>query len=153
MQLTQFTDYSFRVLMFLAIKGEAATIGEIVESYGVSKNHLTKVVHNLSRLGYIQSTRGKGGGIRLARQPEEINIGRLVLATEPNFDLVECFRAETSACPLTPACMLRRVLGEAQRSFLETLERYSLADLVGNRDMLAGLFVRRPVLQPPVRSS
>lgn len=153
MQLTQFTDYSFRVLMFLAIKDDAATIGEIVNSYGVSKNHLTKVVHNLARLGYIQSTRGKGGGIRLAQKPEDINIGRLVLVTEPNFDLVECFKAETSGCPLTPACMLRRILGEAQRSFIETLDRYNLADLVGNREMLAGLFPRRPVLQSPVRSS
>lgn len=153
MQLTQFTDYSFRVLMFLAIKDDAATIGEIVNSYGVSKNHLTKVVHNLARLGYIQSTRGKGGGIRLAKRPEDINIGRLVLATEPNFDLVECFQAETSRCPLTPACMLRRILGEAQRSFIETLDRYSLADLVGNKSLLAGLFTRRPVAQSPVRSS
>ncbi len=153
MQLTQFTDYSFRVLMFLAVKDDAATIGEIVESYNVSRNHLTKVVHNLARMGYIKSARGKGGGIRLARKPEEINIGRLVLATEPNFDLVECFKAETAGCPLTPACMLRRVLGEAQRSFIETLDRYTLADLVRNRDMLAGLFTRRPVFQLPDRSS
>lgn len=143
MQLTQFTDYALRVLIYLGVKqgdGAAdATIGEIVASYGISKNHLTKVVHSLVRLGLVHSTRGKGGGIRLARQPAEISIAAVVRATEPNFHIVECFEAGSSHCRLTPSCLLKRALHEASQAFLDSLGRYTLADLVANRQQLSGL--------------
>lgn len=141
MQLTHFTDYGLRVLMYLGAKDADATIGEIVTSYGISKNHLTKVVHKLAKLGYIHSTRGKGGGIRLAQAPAAINVGAVVLAMESNFHLVECFNPATSLCPLTPSCLLKRVLGEAQQNFLATLERYTLADLIVNKAALNVLFL------------
>lgn len=139
MQLTQFTDYALRVLIYLGVKqGGDATIGEIVASYGISKNHLTKVVHSLARLGFVHSTRGKGGGIRLAMRPEEISVAAVVAATEPNFNLVECFEMGASHCPLVPSCLLKRALYEANQAFLASLARHSLADLLGNRGELAG---------------
>lgn len=144
MQLTQFTDYSLRVLIYLGVKeGRDSVIGDIVASHGISKNHLTKVVHNLVRLGYVHSTRGKGGGIRLAKAPGDISVAAVVKATEPNFTIVECFEKGVSHCPLVSTCLLKRALYEANEAFLASLARYSLADLISNRSELA-FFLKIP---------
>lgn len=100
MQLTLYTDYSLRVLLYLGIhKNEKATINEIADYFKISRNHLVKVVHNLAVCGYIHTVRGKGGGMSLARPAEEINIGDVVRHTEPNFHVVECFNPQTTHCP------------------------------------------------------
>jgi Rrf2 family nitric oxide-sensitive transcriptional repressor len=134
MRLTSYTDYSLRVLMYLAVRSEeVATIEAISRAYGISKAHLTKVVHELGRAGLVETTRGRGGGLRLARRPDDIGVGEVVRRTEEKMDLVECFDSETSQCRIEPACRLRGVLGEALDAFLTTLDRYTLADLVARR--------------------
>jgi Rrf2 family nitric oxide-sensitive transcriptional repressor len=138
MQLTLYTDYSLRVLIYLGIRpNHQATITEIAQSYKVSRNHLVKVVHNLGAMGYITTSRGRGGGMVLAMAPELINIGELVRKTEPDFDLVECFDEETNTCPIAPACALIRALKVARKAFLEVLDQYTLAAVVNNRADLA----------------
>ena len=131
MQLTRFTDYSLRVLIYLGEQDDQlATIREIAEKHGVSENHLMKVVHRLATLGYIVTLRGKGGGMRLARRPERINLGDVVRDTEENMDIVECFEASAQSCTLLPACVLKSILMEAKKSFLATLDLYQLSDLI-----------------------
>ncbi len=116
--------------MHLALSGERrVTIKEISKAFGISRNHLMKVAHKLAGLGYVVSTRGSGGGIRLGRCPETIVIGRVVRDMEPDFGLVECFRPE-NRCIITPVCALPRMLDEALRAFLAVLDGYTLADLV-----------------------
>jgi len=133
MQLTRYSDYALRVLIYLAVDpDQLATIEEIAERYGVSKAHLMKVVHQLGLAGYVATVRGRKGGLRLGRAPEEIRVGDVVRATEANLALVECFEA-TSRCRIEPACGLRPVLDEALAAFLAVLDRYTLADLVARR--------------------
>lgn len=130
MHITRYTDYSLRVLVYLALKGEKlSTIREIAARYGISKNHLMKVVHELRLRGYIDTLRGKNGGLRLGRPPHRINIGRLVRDTEQDLNLVECFGAD-NRCVITPDCNLKRILGEALEAFFAVLDRYTLADLI-----------------------
>lgn len=130
MHITRYTDYSLRVLMYLAANDDKlATIRDIAESYGISKNHLMKIVQQLSAKGYIEATRGKNGGIRLASAPKDINIGELVRNIEQGSPLVECF-GQDNVCIITPACQLKRVLAEALESFFGTLDHYSLADMI-----------------------
>jgi len=132
MQLTMFTDYALRVLMMVGLKdGELATIPEISERYGISRNHLMKVVHHLSRAGYLATVRGKGGGIRLARPASEIRIGAVIRDTEEHLDLVACFDpARKGECVIEPACELKRALGKALDAFLGVMDGYTLADLI-----------------------
>lgn len=140
MHLTLHTDYSLRVLLYLKLRGnERSTIQGISEAYGISRNHLMKVVQRLAQLGYVEANRGRGGGLRLAVEPGEINIGRVVEQTEPHLDLVECFDMETNTCPIVPACELKSALGKAQQAFLETLRGYTLADLGSSRRRLLRL--------------
>lgn len=139
MQLTQYTDYALRTLIYLAICDDNATITEIAERYRISRNHLVKVVHNLGKLGYITTTRGRQGGLRLAYPPSEINMGEVVRRTEPNFHLVECFDASRNQCVITPACRLMGVLGEAFDAFLQVLDQYTLEDMAANREPLRRL--------------
>jgi Rrf2 family nitric oxide-sensitive transcriptional repressor len=140
MQLTRFTDYSLRVLIFLAVEPDRrATIDEIAGAYGISKAHLMKVVHELGARGWVETVRGRGGGLQLARAPEEIRVGAVVRATEENLALVECFAPATSACAIESACGLRAVLDEALAAFLAVLDDYTLADLIARR--------RRPLLE------
>src|SRR5690554_5125665 len=130
MYLTRYTDYSLRVLMYLALKGEnISTISEIANSYRISKNHLMKVVQALNIKGYIIAVRGKNGGLHLRGSPQDINIGTLVRETEQGLTLVDCF-AGGPGCVITPACQLRIILAEALENFFETLDQYSLADLL-----------------------
>ncbi|MDE2222795.1 MAG: Rrf2 family transcriptional regulator [Candidatus Omnitrophica bacterium] len=139
MRLTNFCDYSLRVLIYLGGKNEKSSIGEIAQAYRISKNHIVKVVHNLVKLGYVHSLQGKNGGIRLALLPSEINLGKLVEQVEPDFDLVECFIEKENQCRIAPACRLKGLLGEARKAFLDTLKRYTLADILKNRSSLLSL--------------
>jgi Rrf2 family nitric oxide-sensitive transcriptional repressor len=133
-QLTRYSDYSLRVLIYLALDPERlVTIEDIARSYDISKAHLMKVVHQLGLRGYVETMRGRGGGLRLARSPEEIRIGEVVRSTEENMDLVECFDSASSRCAIEPTCGLRSVLHEALAAFLAVLDRYTLADIVARR--------------------
>lgn len=133
MRLTRYTDYAFRVLLYCALKGRGpATTQEIADRYGVSGNHLVKVVQELSRLNYLSAVRGKGGGLRLARPAADINLGELAAALE-DMALAECFEVG-GACRITPSCRLRGVLGEAQAAFIAVLRRYTLADIICGKE-------------------
>ena len=111
MQLTQFSDYSLRVLLYLTARPERwVPLPEISRAYGVSHNHMAKVAQLLLERGYVESLRGRSGGLRLAKPPSQINVGSVVRATEPHFDLVECFDAKTNTCPIDPVCGLKGAL-------------------------------------------
>jgi len=134
MQLTKFTDYSLRVLIYLAMRrGEQATIREISDTHGISENHLMKVVHSLAKRGYLKTVRGKGGGISLARMADEVSIGSVIRELEP-MTPVECFVPNyKGSCDLFPGCRLRGVLRGAQAAFLGSLDQYMLSDVAGPR--------------------
>jgi Rrf2 family nitric oxide-sensitive transcriptional repressor len=139
-RLTVYTDYSVRMLMYLAIKGDGlATIAEVAEAYGISKAHLTKVAHQLGLARYVVTVRGKGGGLRLARPAGEICLGDVVRRTQPDMALVPCFEPVHAPCPIVPVCGLRGALYEARQAFMAVLDRYSLADLVHRRSELCAL--------------
>lgn len=134
MQLTKFTDYSLRVVIYLGLHpGHLVTIADIAKEYDIPTSHLMKVVNRLAQRGYIETVRGKGGGMRLARDPDLINIGDLVRDTEDNMDIAECFDTEHQFCPMLPSCVLKTVLIEARKSFLATLDFYRLSDLLQNK--------------------
>ena len=140
MRLTVYTDYALRVLMYVAVRPDPLpTIGQIADAYQISRNHLMKVVYELGQAGYLETVRGKNGGLRLARRPEEIGLGLLVRETEPDMALVPCFDPINAKCAITPACRLRGALAEARTAFLAVLDAYSLADLVSNREPLRQL--------------
>ncbi|NKB47131.1 MAG: Rrf2 family transcriptional regulator [Legionellales bacterium] len=132
MQLTQFTDYSLRALIYIVLRKELCTINEIANAYAISSNHLLKIIHNLSKMGIIRTTRGKSGGITMAQNPSDINLGELVIKLEPNFDLVPCFNKQKANCCIAPVCKLKRILFEAKESFLAILKEYTLADILDN---------------------
>src|SRR5699024_1737341 len=141
MRLTNYTDYALRVLIYLAVKDsdEKSTITEITEAYNVSRNHLMKVIHQLGRIGVIETTRGRGGGIVLAKQPEDITIGSIVRETEEDFHMVECFNSGANHCVLSPVCGLRSVLGEALAAYLAVLDKYTIADIIDQPLMFRSL--------------
>ena len=131
MRLTRFTDYALRVLIYLAIKpNDMATIGEIAGKYRISQNHLMKVVHKLGKEGYVETVRGRQGGIRLARAPKAINIGEFVRRFEEDLHLVECFDHKTTSCCISGVCGLTGILDDALDSFLKTLDAKTLADVL-----------------------
>lgn len=131
MRLTQYTDYSLRVLIYLAYKKDAnVTISELADFYHISRNHLVKVVHNLGLNGFILTIRGKNGGLRLAHSAEKIVVGDVVRAMEPDFNLLECFSPEEDQCVITRACALKSVLFNARDVFLQELDKYTLADAI-----------------------
>lgn len=136
MRLTVHSDYSLRVLTFLALKrGSLATIPEISEAYGISRGHLMKVVHELGRLGYVATLRGRNGGLTLGKPAESIRIGQVLRQTEESLALVQCFGESQSGlgCKIDGTCRLKGVLAEAQRAFFDVLDRYTLADIVDGR--------------------
>lgn len=140
MRLTTFTDYSLRLLMYLAAAPEQrATIAEVAKAFDVSEHHMVKVVHLLGREGLLNNTRGKGGGVELARAPAAISVGQVVRLTERGDMPAECFERETNTCPLSPACRLRNALREAVDAFYGALERYTLQDLTLNQPKLVAL--------------
>ena len=135
MRLTRYTDYAMRVLLHLGAEPERmASIAEIAEAYDISRNHLVKVVHGLAKSGYLETTRGRSGGIRLARDPARINLGEVLRHTEEGFDLVDC-----ANCVIAPACGLTAVVNEALAAFLEIFDRYSLADILGRKQELRSI--------------
>jgi Rrf2 family nitric oxide-sensitive transcriptional repressor len=146
MKLTTFTDYSLRVLIYLAAQpGRRATIAEIAGAFAISENHLTKVVHFLGKQGWADTIRGKGGGLVLGRAPAQIVIGEVVRRAEGEVVAAECFGADADRCCIAPVCHLRGVLQEAVTAFHAVLDRYTLADVVGDSAALATiLFMGRP---------
>jgi Rrf2 family nitric oxide-sensitive transcriptional repressor len=130
MRLSEYTDYTLRVLMYCATRRDRlVTIGEVAEQHGLSKNHLMKIVNDLARQGLIETTRGRGGGMRLLAEPEAIRIGDVVRATETDFRLVECFDPSTNACSLSPSCRLKHLFDEALAACFKTLDGATLADM------------------------
>src|SRR6056297_480371 len=133
-RLTQYTDFSIRVLIYLGLNPDRrCTIQEVSEGYGISRNHLMKVAQQLASEGFVASARGSGGGLMLSRAPDRINLADVVAEMEPDFAMVECFR-ENNQCVISPACRLPPMLKRATRAYLDALREYSLADLLGKRD-------------------
>ena len=133
MRLTQWTDYSLRVLMYCAAseqREQRSTVGEIAEAHGISRSHLTKIVMTLSSLGLLETTRGRGGGLRLLKPAHSIVLGEVVRHTESDFTLVECFDPDRNSCRLDGHCRLKVALREAMDRYLEVLDGLTLADLV-----------------------
>ena len=149
MKLTTFTDYSLRVLIYLAADPRhRATIAEISNSFSIKENHLTKVVHFLGKQGWVTTVRGKGGGLLLAKAPKDICIGQVVRDTEGAAIPAECFSTEESNCPIVHCCRLQGVLAEAVDAFHAVLDGYTLADLTRNRQALSSvLHFHRPATQ------
>jgi Rrf2 family transcriptional regulator, nitric oxide-sensitive transcriptional repressor len=145
MRLTTFTDYSLRVLIYVATAPEGrGTIAEVAKAFAISENHLVKVVHLLGREGFLFNTRGRGGGLRLAAPPREINVGRVVRLAEGADVPAECFVGATNTCAITPVCRLSGVLDQAVKAFYRVLDGYTLEDLVANRGALAAILHRCP---------
>lgn len=143
MRLSTFSDYSFRVLMYLGLKRDRlVTIAEIARVYGISENHLMKVVHQLGKSGFVETIRGKGGGMRLAREPRDILVGDVVRHTENDLCLVECFD-KGADCRIRHACRLTSIMGEALESMFNVLNQYTVADLLERQDALAGALVEQ----------
>jgi Rrf2 family nitric oxide-sensitive transcriptional repressor len=142
MRLTNYTDYSLRVLIYLATKptNELSNIKEIAEVYSISKNHLMKVTYELGKMKVIETIRGRNGGIRLAHSPEDINIGDIVRKTEEDFHIVECFDDDHNQCIISPVCGLKHVLNKALQAYLAVLDQYTLADLVKNQHSILAYF-------------
>ena len=141
MQLTLHTDYALRVLIYLTQQREdLATISELADFYQISRNHLVKVVHHLASSGFIKTTRGKHGGMELAREPRLISIGEVVRKMEPNFDIVECFDKVSPKCVVTSVCKLKSVLQQAGEEFLGVLDCYSLADAIEQSEVTTQVF-------------
>jgi Rrf2 family nitric oxide-sensitive transcriptional repressor len=148
MRLTLHTDYALRLLMYLAIEPDRLqTIEAVAARYKISRNHLMKVAQTLVQAGVVDSIRGRGGGLRLARPADAINIGAVVRATEDGFALVECFDPEGNDCVIAPSCSLRGPLEQALAAFLAVLDRYTLADLVKSPGSLRAM--RRLLRRPP----
>lgn len=134
MHLTQFSDYGLRVVIYLACRPDQwVTAEEISHAYGISRHHLVKVIQTLADLAVVESQRGRGGGMKLAMQPSEINVGWLVRRTEPHFDLVECFEPATNTCPIAPACGLKGLLMRAQHAFLRVLDECTVEQFLTRR--------------------
>lgn len=151
MQFTLYTDYSLRTLLYLGTHADKkATISEIADYFKISRNHLVKVVHNLANCGYIHTMRGKGGGMYLARPTEEINIGDVILHTEPNFHVVECYDTQASHCPIVKTCGLIGVLNSALTSFFSVLSQYTLADLLKKQNVISAPL---QIIPPPSRTA
>lgn len=138
MKLTFYSDYSLRLLMYVSVKRDGlVTIQEVADAYGISKNHLMKVAFELGRKGFLETVRGRGGGLRLARPPEKIGVGEVVRAMEEDFTMVECFDAKTNQCVITGPCRLRGALSRALKAYFAVLDEYTLADLAGQNPVLA----------------
>lgn len=131
MRLTSYTDYSLRALMYLAMnRDHLVTIGEIAQTHNIAKNHLTKVVHHLGTLGFVETVRGRSGGLRLAREPAEISIGDVVRHTESDFYMASCFDASAPGCLYSAGCELRGALAQATKAFLDVLDSVTLEQMV-----------------------
>jgi len=139
MQLTRYTDYSLRVVIYLALQyeGERVTVSEIAEHFEIPKNHLVKVVHHLGKLDYLKTTRGKNGGICLAKEPVDLGVGDIIRNMENSFQMVDC--QAPAPCPIIPVCLLPGILFSAREAFLNVLDQYTVADLLKESDQLRSL--------------
>jgi Rrf2 family nitric oxide-sensitive transcriptional repressor len=138
--LTQFSDYSLRLAIYLACHPErAVSVDEVSRAFGISRHHLVKVVQTLTDLGVVEAQRGRGGGMRLGMPPSEINVGWLIRRTEPHFNVVECFDSVNNTCPIAPACGLKGALFRAQQAFLNVLDEYTLQQFLKRRNDLVVL--------------
>lgn len=145
MQLNGFTDYALRVLIYAAVhRHQRCLTAEVATAFGLSRHHIVKVVNELQHLGYLETTRGRAGGFRLARAPHLIRVGEVVRHTEGSLAVVECFDRETNTCPLTRACGLKGALAEAFDAFFAVLDRYTLADLVAEPRWVARVATLTP---------
>lgn len=145
MKLTAFTDYSLRVLIYLGAQpGRRATIAQVARAFNVSEHHLVKVVHGLGKGGWLANVRGKGGGLELGRPTDQIRIGDVVRDTEGAAQMAECFGRTGGECTIGECCRLHGVLAQAVNAFYDTLDQYTLADVVTNRDELARLLFADP---------
>lgn len=155
MRLTIYSDYALRVLIYVAVRPDPLpTIPQIAQSYDISRNHLMKVVHQLGLAGYLLTTRGKGGGLRLARPAESIILGEVIRQTEPDMAMMPCFEPIGAPCAIAPACKLKRAVREARAAFLAVLDGYSLADLTQSKAMLDQLLSSFSLDDPkPVRKA
>ena len=144
MQLNAFTDYALRTLVYAAARpDERCLTADVASAYGISRHHIVKVVNGLQHLGYIETTRGRTGGFRLARSPEHIRVGDVIRRTESSM-LVECFDRHTNTCPIAHACGLKGALAEAFAAFLAVLDRYSIADMVARPQWASALMTLTP---------
>ena len=151
MRLSDYTDYTLRVLMYCAAhRQRLVTIGELAEHHGLSKNHLMKIVNDLARQGLLETTRGRGGGLRLLKEPGTIRIGDVVRASETDFRLVECFDPGTNACILSPRCRLKTLLAEALQGYFRALDGATLADITALRAAAKGGSRAAPTARKPV---
>ncbi|MFC3685321.1 RrF2 family transcriptional regulator [Hydrogenophaga luteola] len=151
MRLTQWTDYSLRVLMYCAAcEGRALppTVSEIAEAHGISRSHLTKIVMILAGRGWLATTRGRGGGLRLMADPRQLTLGQVIRETEPDLNLVECFDGMSNTCRLDGYCRLKGALSQAMSAFLAALDGVTLADLLAPSPRIAGLAGQLPHLIP-----
>lgn len=140
MRLTSYTDYALRLLMYLALNDDGlATIAEIADSYDISKNHLMKVAHQLGVAGYVETVRGRSGGLRLAKPATAIGLGEIVRLTEPDMALVPCLKPGDASCVIVKCCTLKGVLAKASRAFVDVIDGYTLSDLVKPRGRMRGL--------------
>ena len=140
MRMTLHSDYALRMLIYLAVHpGRPVTVGEVATSYGLSRNHLLKVALNLSRGGFVETARGRSGGLRLAKPAAEITIGAVVRHLEEDFALVECLKATGGACAISPLCRMKGIFSEALSAFLAVLDRHTIGDVARNSDALAAL--------------
>jgi Rrf2 family nitric oxide-sensitive transcriptional repressor len=138
MKLTFYSDYSLRLLMYVTVKHDGlVTIQEVADAYGISKNHLMKVAFELGRKGFLETVRGRGGGLRLARPAEKIGVGEVVRAMEEDFTMVECFAPAANRCVIAGPCRLRGALSRALKAYFAVLDEYTLADLAGQNPVLA----------------
>jgi Rrf2 family nitric oxide-sensitive transcriptional repressor len=143
MHLTRFSDYTLRVLLYLAVhQNRAVSVREMSRAYGVSNHHLVKIVQRLVEEGFVVSVRGRRGGLRLVVAAADINVGRVVRLTEPHMNLVECFERVTNTCPIDEACGLKLVLREAQGAFLDRLDAHTIADFLPRAPSLIRLWTR-----------
>lgn len=143
MRLTRHTDNALRALIYLGINAERepARIADIARRMGMSQDHVAKVIARLAQLGYVETIRGRIGGVRLARPAAAINVGEVIRGTEDNLALVECFDPATNQCPITPACALAPALDEALTAFFAVLDRYTLGDLIARPRSLKRLLL------------
>lgn len=137
MNVSMHADYAFRVLMYLALNGrDLVQISTISEAYGISENHVTKVIQRLSKFGYVEAIRGRHGGVRLIQAPENVNLGRVFRQMEPNIDLLECFDHATNSCPIIRVCGLSHVFSHALDAFLKVLDQSTLSSVLVNKQPL-----------------
>ncbi len=137
MKLTHYSNYALRSLQFAALRSPAlCRVDEVAAAHGISRAHIVKVVYEMGQAGFLETVRGRGGGFRLARRPEEITVGEVLRVTEGPFELVECFNPETNSCPLIGVCRLSRAIGEAMAAFIAVLDGVTIADIAANKRSL-----------------